>query len=138
MRKRLMTVFVMMLLMLTMNVIQAFAGVSLPSISSSKYISTYTYNSTGKIYAYKEAALKNKTGGYIACATDECRIMKISGNAVQVSYPVSGGRKTAWFSREAFTYRDLAKNGAQKSFIASGKVTTYRWKGKSKTFGYIA
>ena len=117
---------------------KAYAGTALPSISKSKYISTYTYASSGKVYAYKDASLKTKTGGYIACATDECRIYEIKGQAVHVSYPVPGNRKDAWFSREAFTYRDLASNGAQLKFKCTKKVTTYKWKNKSNTFGYIS
>ena len=116
---------------------RAYANTSLPSISSSKYISTYTYSSSGKIYAYREASLKNKTGGYIACATDECRILEINGKAVKVSYPVSGGRKTAWFLRDEFTYRNLAEDGAKLRFTSNRKVTTYKWKNKGNTFGYI-
>ncbi len=111
---------------------------SLPTISKNKPLITYTYSSTGKVYAYKEASLKNKTGGYIACATDECKIIEINGNAVKVTYPVSGGTKTAWFSREAFTYRDLAKDGAQKSFDAQVGVTTYRWKNNYTKMGSVS
>ena len=114
------------------------SAASLPTISKSKPLITYTYSSTGKVYAYKEASLKNKTGGYIACATDECKIIEINGEAVKVTYPVSGGTKTAWFSREAFTYRDLAKDGAQKSFTAQVGVTAYRWKNNYTKMGSVS
>ena len=140
-QKRLLSLLLVVVMLFSSWVIpneKAYAGVALPSISSSKYISTYTYASSGKAYAYKEAGLKNKTGGYIACATDECRILEIKGQAVRVSYPVSGGRKTAWFSREAFTYRDLASYGAKMKFKCTKKVTTYKWKNKGNTFGYIS
>ena len=140
-QKRLLSLLLAVVMLFSSWVIpneKAYAGVALPSISSSKYISTYTYASSGKAYAYKEAGLKNKTGGYIACATDECRILEIKGQAVRVSYPISGGRKTAWFSREAFTYRDLASYGAKMKFKCTKKVTTYKWKNKGNTFGYIS
>ena len=114
------------------------ADTALPPISSSRYLSTYTYSSSGKVEAYTSSSLSSKTGGYIDCGADECRILAVQGNAVQVSYPVSSGRKTAWFSRDAFTYRDLAGDGAQATFVASRKITTYRWKNKGTTYGYIA
>ncbi len=114
------------------------AGTSLPSFSSSKPIKTYTYNSTGKVYAYTDKTLKTKTGGYIACATDECQFLQISGSAVQVKYPVSSGTKTAWFKVSDFTYRDLANDGAKSKFTSKAKATTYKWKGKSTTYGYVS
>ena len=114
------------------------AGASLPALSSTRYWSTYTYPSSGKVYAYTDASLKTKTGGYIDCATDECRITAIKGDAVQVSYPVSGGRRTAWFERAKFTYRDLAGEGSQKIFTCNKKITTYKWKNQNNTFGYIS
>lgn len=115
-----------------------YAGTSLPAISSSRYVASYTRSSNGRVYAYKDASLSQKTGGYIECSTDECRIIEIRGNSVKVSYPVPGSRKTAWFNREEFTYRDLASYGAKKRFTSSKKVTTYKWKKKANTFGYIA
>lgn len=108
----------------------AFAAVSLPSISSSKPIKCYTLNSSGKVYAYTDSSLKTKTGGYIACATDECQILKISGNAVQVKYPVSKGTKTAWFSRKAFTNCNIS-GGAAEKWTQNGKISTvYKQSGK--------
>ena len=126
-----------LLLLAGLAPVSAFANVGIPSVSSSKYIISYTYNSSGKLYAYTSASLNKKTGGYIACATDENRIIQIKEKAVQVSYPVSGGRKTAWFSRDGFTYCDLTQ-GAKKTFTAGKQITTYKWKGKGNTFGYIA
>lgn len=113
-------------------------AVNIPSVSSSKPLITYTYNSSGKIYAYTDSSLRTKTGGYIDCAKDECKIIEIKDSAVKVKYPVSGGTKTAWFSREAFTYRNLKSEGAKNSFKAKASVDTYRWKGKSTKFGSIA
>ncbi len=129
------TWFFMLSMILSMNV---FAKTSLPSISKNKPLITYTYNSSGKVYAYTSSDLKTKTGGYIACSTDECKIIEIKGNAVKVIYPVSKGTKTAWFLRSAFTYRDLANDAASSSFSAKKKATTYKWKGKTSTFGSIA
>lgn len=64
--------------------ITLFATVSLPSISSSKPIACYTLKSSGRVYAYTAANLRNKTGGYIDCATDECKLLRISGNGKKV------------------------------------------------------
>lgn len=140
-KKRVLSLLIAFVMLFSLWVIpneKAYADTALPPVSSGNYISTYTYASSGKVYAYNEAALKTKTGGYISCATDECRIIEIKGQAVRVSYPVPGNRRTAWFSREAFTYRDLASNGAKQKFKCTKKVTTYKWKNKSNTFGYIS
>ncbi|MGN0106509.1 MAG: M23 family metallopeptidase [Hominilimicola sp.] len=116
---------------------QVFAATSLPSITSSKPITCYTINSSGKIYAYTAKDLKTKTGGYISCSTDECKILQISGNAVQVKYPVSGGTKTAWFARSAFTSYDISKGAAEK-WTQSSKITTYRRSDGKTSLGYIS
>lgn len=115
----------------------ASAKANLPAISQSKALVTYTYDSSGKILAYKDADLKVKTGGYIVCSTDECKIIQIKNNAVRAVYPVYNGTKTSWFPREAFTYRDLAKDGADSVFIAKAKVTTYKRKGGASRLGYV-
>lgn len=138
MKKRVSVIMSLVLMLSTIFSVNVFAKTNLPSISKSAPLTTYTYNSSGKVYAYTASNLKTKTGGYIACSTDECKIIEISGNAVKVTYPVSNGTKTAWFSREAFTYRDLANDAAVSSFTAQAKATTYKWKGKSNTFGSIA
>ncbi len=116
---------------------QAFAAVSLPSISSSKSITCYTLNSSGSVYAYKAKDLKTKTGGYITCSTDECKILQISGNAVQVKYPVSGGTKTAWFARSAFTSYNIS-GGAASKWTQANKITTYRRSDGKNSFGSIS
>lgn len=117
--------------------LQAFAAVSLPAVSSSKPMIAYTISASGKVYAYKAADLKAKTGGYIACATDECKIMKISGNAVQVKYPVGKGTKTAWFARSAFTSCDISKGAADK-WTQAKKATIYRRSDGKNSFGSIS
>lgn len=131
------TLALVMILSMVLS-IGAYAKVNLPSISKNKPIITYTYNSSGKVYAYKAADLKTKTGGYIACSTDQCKIIEIKGNAVKVTYPVSKGTKTAWFSRDAFTKRNLANDAAQSSFNSQIKATTYKWKNNSATLGYVS
>ena len=138
MKRKISLVLALILMLLTIFSVNVFAKVNLPTISKSKPLTTYTYNSSGKVYAYPASNLKTKTGGYIACSTDECKIIEISGKAVKVIYPVSNGTKTAWFSREGFTYRDLANDAADSSFTAQTKATTYKWKGKSNTFGSVA
>ncbi len=116
---------------------QAFAAVPLPSISSGRPIICYTIKSSGKIYAYKAADLRTKTGGYIACSTDECKILKISGNAVQVKYPVPGGTRTAWFSRSEFTSYNIS-GGASRKWTQANKITTYRSTDGKNSFGRIS
>ena len=66
--------------------------------SASNPIVTYPIKSSGVIYGYSDSAL-TKQKGYIDCATDECWIIGVraDGKAVQVSYPVSGGRAIRWF-----------------------------------------
>ena len=108
-----------------------------PAVSGNSYYLTYTTASSGKLYAYKDSSLKTKTGGWIACSTDECRIIAVSGSAVKVSYPAGSSRKEAWFPRSSFTSFDLA-NGSCSQVTSSAKITTYRWSSGSKTAGYIA
>lgn len=138
MKKKISSFLAFVLMLSTIFCANVFAKVSLPSISKGAPLITYTYNSSGKVYAYTSSDLKTKTGGYIACATDECKIISISGNALQVMYPVSNGTKTAWFSRDAFTYRNLKGDAAQSKFKAKASVTTYKWKGKTDKFGSVA
>ncbi len=138
MKKKISLCISVMLMLSSIFNISIFVKVNLPTISKNKPLTTYTYNSSGKVYAYTASNLKTKTGGYIACSTDECKIIEISGKAVKVTYPVSKGSKTAWFSMDAFTKRDLANDAAKSSFTAQTKATTYKWKGKTNTFGSVA
>ena len=117
--------------------VSLFAAVALPSISSSKPIACYTLKASGKVYAYSAANLRNKTGGYIDCAADECRILRISGNAVQVKYPVSNGTRTAWFPRSAFSGYNMA-NGAAQRWTQDRQVTTYRRADGRTSYGHIS
>lgn len=114
-----------------------YASVSLPSISSGRPIKCYTLKSSGRIYAYTAANLRNRTGGYIDCATDECSILRISGNAVQVKYPVSRGTRTAWFARSEFSNYNLA-NGAAERWTQNSQVTTYKRADGRSSYGYIS
>lgn len=134
--KKILSLLLVLVLLLSYSM-QASARVSLPSISSNKPISCYTLNSSGKVYAYTSSSLQKKTGGYIDCSTDECKIQKISGKAVQVQYPVSSGTRTAWFARSAFTGYDLA-NGAAEKWEQKGQVTTYKRSDGKETYGYIS
>lgn len=137
MKKRILSVLLSIVTVLTLVAAPASAA-SLPTISSSKYISCYTLSTSGKAYAYTSSSLTTKTGGYITRSTDQCRILQISGNAVKVSYPVSSGRKTAWFYRSEFTSRNLASSGASGTTTASAKITTYRTAAGSTTYGYVS
>lgn len=130
--KRLLSLM-LVLLMLTSGVLgmTASATVSLPTISSSKYITCYTQKdySDNTIRAYTDSTLTTKTGGYISISTDQCKILAFSsdGKAVKVKYPVSGGYKTAWFYRSHFFSRNVVTSGAISSLTATAKVTVYRW-----------
>jgi len=106
-------------------------------VSSNKPIICYTLNSSGKVYAYTSAALTKKAGGYIACSTDECRILQVYGNAVQVKYPVSKGTKTAWFERSAFTNCNIADN-LVKTWKQTSKIIVYRRSDGKVSFGSIS
>ena len=110
---------------------------SVPAVSTSKYYQCYTIASSGRVYAYTSSALTTKTGGYIDASSDECRIVKISGNAVQASYPISGGRRTAWFPQSAFTAFSLTSSN-YTSITAASKITTYRRSTGGTTYGYVA
>lgn len=132
------TALLLLLLLLMQLFVLPASAASVPSVSSSTYYACYTLSASGRVYAYTSSSLTTRTGGYIACATDECRIIGISGNAVYVSYPVSGGRRTeAWFPRSAFTSSDLNASGFT-AVTASGKITTYRRASGSAAYGYIA
>ena len=113
------------------------AAVTLPSISSGRPVFCYTLKSSGRVYAYTAANLRTKTGGYIDCPTDECRILKISGNAVQVKYPVSGGTRTAWFARNEFTTYNIA-NGTAEKWTQKTKATSYKRADGKDAYGSIS
>ena len=117
----------------------AFAANKKPTASTSNYIQTYALNSSGKIYGYKDEALKNKSSNWIWAGSDECRIIAISSNgrAIKLSYPLDkGGRSTAWFSRSDFTAFNLTQNYNYQTFYQ--QVTTYRRSDGKNSYGYIA
>lgn len=126
----------MLAALLSMLVLPANAA-GVPTVSSSTYYACYTLASSGKVYAYTNSSLTERTGGYIDCATDECRIIGFSENAVYVDYPVSHGRRAAYFPRSSFTEFDLTNSGFT-NVTSSGKITTYRRSSGSATYGYIA
>ena len=131
---------VMLLLVVVLCIvgtIPSFASVSLPSISSGSPIKCYTLKSSGRIYAYTASNLRRRTGGYIDCSTDECSILRISGNAVQAKYPVSRGSQTAWFARSEFSKYNLA-NGAEESWTQEKQVTVYQRADGKTSYGYIS
>ena len=133
---RIVSIFLCLLMVLSVTVT---ASVSVPSVTESKPLVCYTYNSSGKVYAYKKSDLKTKTGGYISCSTDECKIIEITKNAVKVKYPTGNSSyKTAWFKRDEFTKRDLKSEGAKFKFVAQSTATVYKWKGKNDKLGSIA
>ena len=121
------------MLMLSTQLFTAFAAV--PAFNSNQYASCYTLSSSGKLYAYTHSSLSTKTGGYIACSTDENRIIGIEGNAVKISYPVSSGRRTAYFPLSAIF---VSNPSDAKQVTAGAKITTYRRSSGSTTYGYIS
>ena len=135
--RRSLLMLLVMASMISLLIPQASAA-SVPSVSSSVYISCYTLNSSGRVYAYTDSTLQTKTGGWIDCATDECRVIAVTSGAVQISYPVTGsGRRIAWFPRSAFTAFDLTGSGFT-AVTASAKVTTYTRASGGTAYGYIA
>lgn len=134
--KKITTLLLAALLTLAFSV-TLLAAVSLPSISSSRPILCYTLKPSGRIDAYTAANLRTKTGGYIDCGTDECRILKVSGNAVQVKYPISSGTRTAWFERKEFTNYNIA-SGADKKWTQKTQVTTYKRADGRDAYGSIS
>lgn len=114
---------------------------SLPSLSTKKYIQTYAIKSSGRIYAYTDSSLKNQKGSnwYIDCATDECRIVKVTANAVQVSYPIGNGKwvtQPQWFSRSEFSTANLASPSQYVKL--NQRVYTYRRSDARISYGYAA
>jgi hypothetical protein len=110
---------------------------SLPSISSTCYIRTYTLKSSGKIYPYKsQSSSQIDYSHYIDCAKDECYITQISGSRVKVSYPTGNTRSVRWFKTSDFFYN--GKTYAQDHYWLGGrKVNTYRWQNLKTYYGYV-
>lgn len=110
------------------------APVSFPSISSNQYISTYALASSGRINAYSSASLSSpEANRYVDASTDLCRIVAISGNAVQVSYPISNGRRTAWFPLSQF----MTSGTVTSCKTSTGRFTVYRRDSGSATIGSV-
>lgn len=134
---RLLSLFLAILTVVPILSVPAGAA-NVPSVSSNSYYSCYTLASSGKVYAYTDASLSKRTGGYIACSTDECRIIAISGGAVQISYPVgNNNRRIAWFARSEFTIFDLTSGNIQ-CVKATSKMTTYKRSSGSSTYGSVS
>lgn len=103
---------------------------------SSNAVRCYTLASTGKVYAYSDVALKNKTNNsYIACATDECYLqgLNLTYGSVKLSYPTSSGRKSMYFRIADIL---AAPSSTPTTYYADHKIYTYKWAGSSQ-YGYI-
>ncbi len=137
MKKRKKIAILLLSAMLMLAFSMTLLAAALPSISAGKPILCYTLKSSGRVYAYTAANLRTKTGGYIDCPTDECRILKISGNAVQVKYPVSGGTRTAWFARNEFTTYNIV-NGAAEKWTQKTKANSYKHADGKDAYGSIS
>lgn len=139
-RYRVLSVLIAMIMVICAvpaSVSAATAKAKLPSLSSSKYIKCYALKSSGKIYAYSDSNLKTKKDNWwIDCASDECHIVSVKGNAVQVSYPsqAKSGRSTAWFKRSDFTSTDISGQLTKKQTTA--KIISYRRADGKKEYGY--
>ena len=127
----------LLLFCLVASTIPPASAAKIPSVSSSKYYSCYTIKSSGRVYAYTTSSLSAKTGGYISASSDECRILGFSGKAVRVSYPVSNGRRIAWFPRSAFSPFRFTSNGYRRA-SAKQKITTYRRYSGGPTYASIS
>lgn len=126
---------ILSLLMLFPILIVPIQAANLPNLSSAKYISGYTLNSSGKIYMYTDATLSKKTGGWIDCSTDECRIIGVDGDALLISYPTPSGRRTAWCHADAFTKVNL--DGNLQCVTATGKMSAFKRAVGSSTYGSV-
>lgn len=103
---------------------------------SSNAVRCYTLASSGKLYAYSDVALRNKTNNsYIACATDECYLqgLNLTYGSVKLSYPTSSGRKSMYFR-----IADILVSPSSTPYVyyADHKIYTYRWQGSTQ-YGYI-
>lgn len=136
MAKKLISLAVVILSFLAVLSVTVSAKVDLPDISSDKTLLCYTLNSSGKAYAYSDSALKKKNGDSIS-PKDEVRIVAIKDKAVKAKYEVDGKTKTAWFSTEVFTNRDLYKDGAKMKFRSLTEATVYKRKSKSAVLGTL-
>lgn len=111
------------------------ASKNLPAFSTNKYLKCYTLKNSGKIWAYTSSDLKTlKSGYWIDCATDECYIVSISGNAVKVSYPLNqGGRTSQWFNAKEFS---SALNTAAKTAKTKAEIPTYKRSDGKASYGH--
>lgn len=139
MKKRFISAICMILILMNVLAFPVSAmSNNLPSLSVSKYIVAYTLSNSGRVYAYTDSSLSKKKGNgwYIDCPSDECRIVKVTKNAVQVSYPIGNGKwvsQPQWFKRSDFTTTDISKSLTVK--VTTKRINTYRRKDGKTSFG---
>lgn len=131
--KRKISVFMALVLMLsTIFSVNVFAATSYPTVSSSKYIE---FKAQQGINVYKDTACKTRgtsspSKAYNASISsgDVCYIYKITTSYIQVNYPTSSGRRTAYIKRA-----DLFDKTAPEEYISSAKasVAVYKADGNS-------
>jgi hypothetical protein len=102
----------------------------LPPISSTKYMKCFSI-STGNTPAYSDSSLSKQIG--VIYGTDEIYVASMNGKWAFVSYPISGGRKSAYIHTSAITFCNF-NNVVITSF---SKITTYKRPGSS-SYGYIS
>lgn len=95
----------------------AFAA-DLPAVNESNYLVCYPLSDSGRVDALDGS-------NHWIDPSDECRITAIDGNRVCVSYPVKNGRRSDWFSRDAFTTCEI-NWAACPTICAPGEVRTYK------------
>ncbi len=135
--KRKLSIIIALIICLTtiLSTEAAFAAVSWPSISSSKYCE---YTATKTINVYRNTALKTRGtsspaksySAYIS-KNDVCRIYKITASYTQINYPTSNGRRTGYVSTKTLFN---GKTAPVEAVTSKGKVTTYVAPG-GKTYG---
>lgn len=103
----------------------------------SKQVRCYTLSAQGKVYAYKDVALRNRTtGSYISCASDEVYVQSVnlSYGSVCLSYPVSGGRKSMYFKISDIM---ASPSSGVSNYWISKRAYTYKWASSSARYGYV-
>lgn len=134
--KRVFSLLFVFVLLVSMMLIPANAistsSKTIPSFSSTKYLYTYSYASSGSVQLYSDSKLTKKatTVSY----SKPVKIVKvISSTVVQVSY----NSKTYYASREKYTYRDFAKDTTAPAWTATKSVPTYKYKNNETKLGTI-
>jgi murein DD-endopeptidase MepM/ murein hydrolase activator NlpD len=129
-RKYIRFTIVLSVMLITLISLQTATYAAFPTSGTTK---CYTISASGRATTYT-TSLMNVVSGYIERATDEIWITQISGNKAYGSYPISGGRKNAWF----YLYEVAYENTSHTSFKATQLITTYARNTLSVSYGSIS